>query len=98
MPHQDVVAANHHTWGVNTGNRRIQMSDKVQSRIDGGMGVGFTSIFGPLLSCTMLHGCGQPFLCPRLPVHNRWSTLLVLPLCHVVVVLHEDLQGQQNSI
>lgn len=46
----------------------------------------------------MSHGCGEPLLGPRLPVHNRWSVLLVLPLRHVMVVLHEDLQGQQIPV
>ena len=84
-----------HHWYI-LGMQCIQMSGKVQGSMDGCMGVGFTSISGTLLSCTMSHGCGGPALGPRLPVHNRRSVLLILPLRHVVIVLHEDLQGQRD--
>jgi hypothetical protein len=49
-------------------------------------------------SCTMSRGRGEPVLSARLPVHSCWSVLLILPLRHVVVVLHEDLQVQQDPV
>jgi hypothetical protein len=74
-------------------------ASKISGRLRGSdlgcMGVGFTST-SILLSCTMSRCCHDSFLGARLPVHNCWSVLLILPLRHVVVVLHEDLQGQQD--